>query len=586
MSNKEVAKILRNIAAAYTILNENRFKIIAYEKALDSIEHLTSEVKDMWNQGKLKNIPGIGPSIASHLDELFQKGKVNHFEEVLKKTPLSMYPLLDLSGFGPKKAFKLVSLLRLANPKTVIDDLEIAAKENKIAQIEGFGEKSQEDILEAIEAYRKGKDREERMPLPYAYQLAQDIVSFLKSHKSVLNIEPLGSLRRQVSTIGDIDLAAATNEPAKVIDHFLAYPKKEKLIEKGSEGATITLKTGQHIDLRIIKPDAWGSMLQYFTGSKSHNIHLREYAGKIGLSLNEYGIKKLTTQKIKKFDSEEKFYHFLDLEWIPPELRENTGEIEAALKHSLPKLVELKDIHGDLQIHSSFPIESSHDLGLNTMEEIIEKAKELKYKYIAFSEHNPSVSTHTVEEIVTIMKDRYRKIEQLKKSTKSVRILNLLEIDILADGRVSLPEEAMEYIDAALVSIHSSFTQTKEQMTQRVIKGLSHPKAKILAHPTGRLLNQRESIALDYDLLFAFCAKNNKALEINAYPNRLDLPDRLVKEAKDYGIKFTLGTDAHDINGMELMPYGVAVARRGWATPDDILNCLSYNDLYRWIKEN
>ncbi len=585
MTNKEIAKLLRKVAAAYTIKNANRFKIIAYEKAADSIDHLASELKDLASEGKLHTVSGIGPSIASHLDELFKIGKVKHFEQIFSQVPQAIFPLLDLTGFGAKKAYKLVIALNLKDPDTVLDDILKAAKNHKIANIESFGEKSEKDIQEAVESYRNSPKKEIRMPLPYAHAIALDIVSYLKKSPTVEEVATLGSLRRMVSTIGDIDLALATREPQKAIEWFLTYPKKQKVVEKGKEGATIILGGGQQVDLRVVKPQAWGAMLQYFTGSKNHNIHLREFALKKGWSLNEYGIKNIKTGDVSKFSIEENFYKFLSLPWIPPEIREDRGEIEAALAHKLPKLIKLGDVKGDLQIHSNYPIEPSHDLGKNSMEEILEKAKSLGYEHIAFTEHNPSVSKHTISQILTIMKKRKAKIEQLKASTKSVRILNLLEIDISADGRLALPEEAFNFIDAALVSIHSSFNQPKEAMTERVLKGLSHPKAKIFAHPTARLINQRDSISLDFEKIFEFCAKNKKAIEINAYPNRLDLPDILVQEAKKYGVKFTLGTDAHDNSGMVLMPYGVSVARRGWLEKDDILNTLPYNKLINWLTE-
>ena len=586
MTNHEVARLLRNIAAAYILQNENRFKIIAYQNAADSIEHLSANIEDLGRSGKLKNIPGIGSSIASHLDELFTTGKSRHFESVLKQIAPAVFPLLDLPGFGAKKAAKLVTALKLNRASEAIKDLYNAAKLGKIASIPDFGEKSQQDILEAILRFQKQGQKEKRMALPLAHTLAMEIVDYLKSSPFVLKIETLGSLRRMVATIGDIDLAVATKNPEAVLDHFVSYPKFGKLIERGSGGASIILGGGQHVDLRVIKPPAWGSMLQYFTGSKSHNIRLREFALKKGLSLNEYGIKNLKTKKLMEFASEDEFYRYLGLSLIPPQIREDRGEIEAALKGRLPQLVSLSNIRGDLQIHSSYDLHPSHDLGKNSMEEIVAKAKSLGYEYIAFSEHNPSVSKHSIQQIIDIMKRRKDKIEQIKESTKSVRILNLLEIDINTTGELALPEEAFDYIDAALVSIHSSFNQSKDQMTKRVLSGLSHPKAKILAHPTGRLINEREGISLDFSQIFDHAQKNNKAIEINSYPNRLDLPDILVIEAKKYGIKFTLGTDSHDISGMDLMKYGVSVARRGWLAPDDIWNTKSYNEIYKWLTNN
>lgn len=583
MTNKDIVTLLRNVAAAYTITNVNRFKIIAYENAADSLEHLTSEVEDLWRQGKLKDIPGIGSSIASHLSELFETGKSKHFEMVLKEIPPAVYPLLVLPGFGAKRAYKLVRELKLGNPATALDDMKKAAEDGQIAKIEGFGEKSQNLILSSLSEYRKVGHKEKRMPLPYAHTLAMEIVEYIKQNEAVANIETLGSLRRMAATIGDIDIAVATNDGESVIDWFQQFPKISKVIERGKGGTSVVLGGGQHVDLRVIRPLAWGAMLQYFTGSKNHNIRLRELALKKNLSLNEYGIKNLKTETVRGFATEKDFYNFLGLAYIEPEIREDRGEIEAAQNNKLPKLVNQKDVRGDLQIHSNFPIEPSHDLGKNSMEEILDKAKTLGYEYIAFTEHNPSISQHTNSQIVNIMKKRYDKIEQLKSSTKSVRILNLLEIDIAADGTLAYPEEAFQYIDAALVSIHSSFNQPKEQMTKRVLNGLSHPKAKILAHPTGRLINRRTGIALDFDQIFEYAAKHQKAIEINSYPDRLDLPDALVYEARKYDVKFTLGTDSHDVSGMDLMYYGVSVARRGWLEADDIWNTKSYNELYNWL---
>ncbi|MBI2611379.1 hypothetical protein HYW54_01375 [Candidatus Gottesmanbacteria bacterium] len=474
-------------------------------------------------------------------------------------------------------------MLNLKSAKTVISDLEKAARQGKIAKIEGFGEKSQHDILESIALYKSLGGRERRMPLPTAGELAKKIVSYLKRYSETLDIAPMGSLRRMKETVGDIDLAVATTKPDKVIQAFLSFPGISKIVEEGKEGATILLQNDEHIDLRIIDPQRWGSMLQYFTGSKNHNINLREFALKKNLSLNEYGIKNLKTGKMNTFKTEKDFYKFLGLPWIPPEIREDRGEIEVAINSKLPHLVELADVRGDLQVHSNYPIKPSHDLGRDSMEDILHKAKSLGYEYIAFTEHNPNVSNLKEKEIIEIMKRRKSKIEQLKSKTKSIRILNLLEIDILANGKLALPENAFAYIDAGLASIHSSFNQDKDAMTNRILKGLSHPKIKIYAHPTARLINKREGIKADFNVIFNFCAKQKKALEINSYPLRLDLPDDLIIDAKKKGCKFSLGTDAHDSAGMFLMPYGVAMAKRGWLTKNDIINTMEYNELYSWL---
>ncbi|MCL4387511.1 MAG: DNA polymerase/3'-5' exonuclease PolX [Patescibacteria group bacterium] len=587
MNNKELARLLRSIAAAYSIKDEKkyRFQILAYQTAADSIEHLNTEFKDLIKENKYKKIPGIGPTITEHLEELFRTGKVKHFEELKKTVPEAIFPLLDVPTFGPKKAYKIVSAFKLKDPKTVVKDVEALAKEGKIAKLPTFGEKSQEDILRAINEYKQGKTKSTRMVLPFASELAQKILGYLKLSKDVEKAYPLGSLRRSVSTVGDVDIAVASSNPKAVLEHFTSYPNKERVIEKGDVTASILTGGGHQVDLMIQKPESFGSLLQHFTGSKEHNIALREYALSKGMSLSEYGIKLKREPETKKFSTEEAFYNFIGLDWIPPEIRENKGEIQLAAKHKLPKLVELKDIKGDLHTHSNFPIEPSHDLGQNTPEEMLKKAESLGYEYLGFSEHNPSITNHTEKEIFNLLSRRKDKIEQLYESNKIVRVINLLEIDILANGELPINYKMLDLIDAAIVSIHSSFSMDKKKMTERILKGLSHPKAKILGHPTGRMLNQRPGYEADWEKIFDFAVKNNKALEINAWPNRLDLPDTLIRQAKEKGVKFVIDTDSHAADQMDLMPYGVAVARRGWCTKEDILNTLPYEKFMEWLKD-
>ncbi|MCL5434952.1 MAG: hypothetical protein M1405_01020 [Patescibacteria group bacterium] len=588
MNNTEIARLFRNVAAAYSIKDERkfRFQIIAYQKAADTVSNLTTEIGDFYKNNTLDTLPGIGVTIRSHLEELFKTGKVIHFEWALKDIPKAVFPLLDIPSFGPKKAYKLVKEFKLKNPDTVIGDLEKIAKAGKIAKLEGFGAKSQSDILRAIAEFRLGKGKTTRMTLPYAAEVADRVVSYLKQSEYVVEAEPLGSLRRKVSTVGDIDIAVATNNPKEVISHFTAYPHKERVIEKGEATSSILVSGGKQIDLMTQPPNAFGSLLQHFTGSKNHNVHLREYALKKGLSLSEYGIKKLSDKKLKiqKYDSEEKFYKAIGLSWIPPEIREDTGEIELAAVNKLPKLVELSDIKGDLHIHSSFSIEPSHDLGRNTISEMLVKAGNLGYEYLGFSEHNPSISKHTPTQIYNLIKKRNEDIEHILSNNKSVRILKLLETDILPNGDLAIDNKILELLDGAIVSIHSVFNMNSVDMTKRVIKGLSHKKAKILAHPTGRMLNERAGYELDWSKIFEFCKRNNKALEINSWPGRLDLPDVIVRLTVNAGVKMVINTDSHMSEQMDLMKYGVEVARRGWATKDDILNTLSYNEFSDWLK--
>lgn len=584
-TNGQIAKILRSIAGAYTIKNEvkYRFQILAYQKAADAIESSSKEVRDLLKENQIDKLPGIGESIKKHLTELFEKGEVKHFNDILENVSPAVFPLLDIPSFGPKKAFKLISAFGLKDPKTVIDKIYDLAIKNKISSLDSFGEKSQSDIITAIEEYRLGKTKSARMVLPFAQDVANDILEYLRENKDVVEAYPLGSLRRKKSTIGDVDIAVTSKNPQKVLTHFVNCPYKDRIIEKGEVTASIVLSGNKQIDLMVLSPDQIGSLLQHFTGSKEHNVKLREYALKKGYSLSEKGI-KLKSGTLKKFDDEKKFYEFLDLKWIPPELRENNGEIEASLQNKLPKLVEERDIKGDFHIHSDYPLDSSHDYGKDNMQTMIDKAISLKYEYIGFSEHNPSVGRHSELEVYKLLAERNKKIEQLRKSNKNIRIINLLEVDILTSGKLALSDRCMGLLDMAIVSIHSSFRTSKESITKRILSGLSHPKAKILAHPTGRLINQRSGYEAFWEEIFEFVKKHNKALEINAWPTRLDLRDDLVFQARKMGCKFVINTDSHAVTHMDNMKYGVSVAKRGWCEKIDILNTLSCTDLEKWIK--
>lgn len=585
MTNLQIAELLRDVAAAYQLKDEkkNFFKIAAYQRAADAVEHASSELKDLWDEGKLEEVAGMGKSIAEHLDELFKTGRSKHFDEIMEGLPPAMFDLMVVPGIGAKTAFKLVSQLNIKS----INQLEEAAKNGKIANIEGFGEQSQTDIIRAIEE-TKGKTR--RLLLPYAAEIAKEVIDWMKKNPVVKRVNPLGSLRRQASTIGDIDISCATNEPEKVLEYFTKYPKAQRILEKGVRTASIIVPGGVQVDLMVQPPDAYGALLVHFTGSKHHNIALREFALKKKLSLSEYGIRKIGGKGLQKFKDEESFYKALGLAWIPPELREDSGEINASMNNKLPTLVEMKDVRADLQIHSSFDIEISHDIGESSMEEIVWKADDLRYEYLAFTEHNPSKSKHSEKQIVDLLKRKQEAVAKLnaslgRKSTQGVkRVFNSLEIDIMSEGGLSVPEKGMETLDFALVAIHSTFRMEKDKMTKRVLSALAYPKVKIFAHPTARKLNEREGIDLDWPKIFEYCKNNNKWLEINCDPMRLDLPDNLVHEAVKNGVKLTLGTDAHHIEGMNNMIFGISVARRGWAQDSDIVNTRSLEEFEKMLK--
>ena len=557
MTNLEIAELLRDVAAAYQLKDQNKYKfqIIAYERAADAVEHATSELKDLWDDGKLEEVPGIGPSIAEHLGELFKTGHSRHFDELMKDIPKEAFKLMELPGIGIKTALRLIAQGEPSEVKKLLKEVEVREKKTK------------------------------RHLLPYAASTAGFIIDWMKKDKNVIQIDPLGSLRRNVSTIGDIDILAKVkgkSEKVKVIEHFTKYPNSQKTIEAGDTTASILIPGDIQIDLLVSTTEQYGASLQHFTGSKHHNIALREFSLKNGYSLSEKGIREIRNPKheIRKFKTEKDFYNFLGLDYIEPELREDTGEIEAAKNHSLPRLIELTDVKADLQIHSSFDIETSHDLGASSMEEVVKKADELKYEYIAFTEHNPSQKGHTDFQITEKLKAKKEEVEQINYSIKNMntkyirRVFNSLEIDMKSDGSLPVPGEGLNTLDFALVSIHSNFDLPRDVQTKRVMAALSHPRVKIFAHPTGRKLNEREGAELNWPEIFEFCLKNNKWIEINCDPMRLDLPDTLVREAVKLGVKFTFGTDAHHIDGMNNMTFGVSVARRGWCEKTNIVNCL------------
>lgn len=609
INNLEIVDLLKAVAASYKIkdASKNRFRIIAYERAADAIEHLSSEAKDLWDEGKLEEVAGIGESIASHLGEMFETGKSKHFEKVMKGIPIATFELIKVSGIGPKTAIMLVKELQISQRRPLLE-LEKAAKAGKIAKIEGFGENSENTILKSINEL-KGRDK--RLLLPYAEKIAGQVILWLKKDRDVVSADSLGSLRRKASTIGDVDIAVATNNPHRVINHFCKYPNKNRVLEKGEKTASIILPGNNQVDLMVADPNEYGATLQHFTGSKHHNIALRAYALKKGMSLSEYGIKRnvkgqkslrvgdsqeLET-KVKSFETEEDFYKYLRMKWIPPELREDAGEIEAARNKKLPNLVNLKDIRADLQIHSDFDIQTSHDLGLSSIADIVKKANELGYQYIAFTEHNPSKSRHKDKQMISLLKKKQEEVDKINyslvKNSKHVtgkkdysvqKVFNSLEIDILPDGKLAIPEKGLDLLDFALVSIHSSFKQSKSDMTRRVLNALSHPKVKIFAHPTARKIGKREGVELDWSKIFDFCKNHNKWVEVNADPMRLDLPDFLVREAVNAKVKLTLGTDAHHIDAMDNMKYGVYVAKRGWAEKNDIINTKSLEDFEKMLE--
>ncbi|OGE32138.1 hypothetical protein A2631_02445 [Candidatus Daviesbacteria bacterium RIFCSPHIGHO2_01_FULL_44_29] len=575
MTNRDVAKLLRNVAAALTLKKASIFQIRAYETAADAIEHLTSEVKDLWEEGKLAEVPGVGKNLSEHLNELFSTGKVAHFESLTKDLPPVFFEALDIPGVGPKTAQRILSL-KVQN----LEELKQRLEDGSLIK-EGFSEKLAENILLGLKDTNSEKDR---MLLPFAEELAAKILDYLRKSPDVKQADCLGSLRRKVATIGDLDFAVASDNPEKAIKYFVKMPGISRIVDQGENKAMVMLTSHLQIDLLVGKPKNYGNLLQHFTGSKHHNISLRKLAEDKGYSISEYGVKKLKTAVIE-CKTEEEVYSLLDMQTPPSEIREDAGEIEAALKHQLPQLIPYGSLKGDLHLHSSYPIEPSHDLGRDSMEDMVKRALALGYKYLGFSDHSPATSNHSKPKIIDILKKRSAFIDKLKlKYAGKIEILAGLEADIQPDGSISVPDEGLKLLDYCIVGVHSAHRMEQSKMTARILKALSNPYVQILAHPTGRLLNQRPSFEADWAKVFEFCAKKGKILEINSFPDRLDLRDDLVRQAISKGVKLVIDSDAHGLEQMDQLDYGVAVARRGWATSADIINTYGFKDLLDVLK--
>ncbi|MCL4365633.1 DNA polymerase/3'-5' exonuclease PolX [Patescibacteria group bacterium] len=577
-TNSQVAKMLRNMAAALTIKEMgNIFQIRAYENAADSIEHSTTEVYDIWQEGKLAKVPSLGGKIRQYLDELFTSGQVKHFEQAQQGIPKVVFELLDIPGVGPKTAQKIAEL-KVKN----LEDLRKQIKSGELVS-KGFSAKIAQKIMLGLQSLNQ---KNHRMLLPYAAAQADKILDYLKKNPNVLQAHPLGSLRRMVATIGDLDFSVSSNKSQEVIEYFCKMPKVIRVVDKGENKATVILGSGLQVDLLVGKPESYGALLQHFTGSKNHNIHLRMVAKDKGYSLSEYGLKQKNGSLIKT-EIEEEVYETLKMQVPPPEIREDTGEVEAALEHKLPSLVSLSDIKGDLHLHSNFPIENpSHGPGLDSIEEIVKKAQELGYDYVGISDHPPGFTNVSKEDIIKWTEKRTKFIHNLQKNTKSTRVINSLEIDILKDGSLSVPDEALDMLDYCIAGIHSGHRDSKQQITKRLIAALQSPYVDIISHPTNRLINERESSEADWEEVFKLAGRNNKILEINSYPNRLDLRDDLIRQALKFGVKFIINTDAHEVSQMDNMKFGVAVARRGWVEREDVVNCWEWKKFAEWFKIN
>jgi DNA polymerase (family 10) len=572
MKNNEIARTFQDIADLLELKGENIFKIRAYQKAARTIEHLPEEIEVMLREGAdLKSIPGVGEAIAKKTTELVTTGKLGYYDELKSEFPEGITKLLEIPGIGPKTAIKLSEL-----GVTSINELEQAINDGRVASLFRLGDRTAENILHQIQALRR---KDQRIPIGEALPVVEEILEALRRIPGVKNVTAAGSLRRFRETVGDIDLMGTADNSESVINAFTALSQVREVLAQGSTKASVILKSGLQADLRMVEHDSFGSLLQYFTGSKQHNIDLRQRSQRQGLKLSEYGITDLATDRLEKFATEEDFYRRLGLQYIPPEIREGQQEIELAEQGNIPRLIELSDVKGDFHIHTDWS--DGHD----SIEAMAMAAKAIGYHYIAVTDHSAGRGiAHGLN--VERLKQQISEIKQLDQRLKGIRIFSGIEVDIKADGSLDVPAEILGEIDVVVAAVHSAMTQSQEQMTSRIVGAIKHPDVDIIAHPTCRLLGEREPVAVDMEAVFKAAASFNKALEINAMPSRLDLKDIHAQRAHELGVKLVLGTDAHSIEHLGVMRFGIGVARRGWCQPAHILNTRPIGEISAFLRRN
>ena len=571
MKNTQIAKVFQNIADLLEIKADDRFKIRAYERVAQAIEHSPREIESMLAEGEsLRDIPGVGDAIEKKIIELATTGKLEYFEKLKADFSPGIIGLLDIPGIGPKTAQVLISQLGINS----IDDLESAIKNGDVAKLPHIGEKKVEAILHGIETLRH-KDR--RIPIGNALPIIDDILGTLQKLPGVKNLTAAGSVRRFAETVGDIDLMGTADDPETAIKVFVSLPQVKEILGQGPTKASVILNGGLQADLRIVEHDAFGSLLQHFTGSKQHNIDLRQYALKKGLSLSEYGITDINTGTIEKFTTEESFYARLGLQYIQPEIREGGNEILLAEKKALPRLITGNDVRGDLHVHTDWSD------GSESLEAIVSSARKLGYSYIAITDHSAGLGIeHGLDE--GRIKKQMQEIRKLNEQSADMHIFSGIEVNIKADGSLDLPDKMLAQLDIVIAAIHSAMHQDTDTITGRMIKAIENPHVDIIAHPTCRLIGEREPVAIDMETLFQAAARHRKILEINCTPSRLDLKDSHVYRAREIGVMIALGTDSHRSEQLNYMRFGVAVARRGWCQAKDVLNTRSLNDIFAYLK--
>ncbi|HXF36575.1 MAG TPA: DNA polymerase/3'-5' exonuclease PolX [Actinomycetota bacterium] len=568
-TNDEVAAALLEYADLLSIASDDPFKPRAYEKAARAIGGYHADVRDLDVKG-LQRIPNVGRSIAEKVRELLDAGTIQALEELRERIPDGVRQLLRVPGLGPKKALALYEELRIASVEELLD----AVRDHRLAGLRGFGPKTEENILRGIQRMREAG---ERVQLGVALDLAEELVGELDGLRAVRRVTYAGSLRRMCETIGDIDLLVASEQPSEVMDAFTSLGAVERVLARGETKSSVLTTKGLQVDLRVVEPAVWGAALQYFTGSKAHNIRTREIAVRKGLKLSEYGLFRAKTGKLIVAETEEEVYEHLGLPWIPPTLREDRGEIEAALEGDLPTVVELRDLRGDLHTHTDLTD------GLAPLEEMVEAAAARRYAYYAVTDHAPNLYMQRMtDEKMLAQRERLRKLQD---RYPRMTLLHGSELNIDPEGNVDWPGEFLAGFDLCVASVHSHFNMPKDRMTRRIVRAMENPYVNVLGHPTARLIGKRPPIEFDLEEVFRAAARTGTALEINSFPDRLDLRDEHILWARRHGVRFAVDTDSHAAVHLPFLRFGVGTAQRGWLTKEDVINAWPLSKLRRFLRK-
>ncbi|MCS7061135.1 MAG: DNA polymerase/3'-5' exonuclease PolX [Anaerolineae bacterium] len=576
ITNRQLAAIFADIAARLQIQGEVVFKTRAYSAVAETILNYPRPLVELWQEGRLHEVPGVGKEIAKKIDELMRTGRLEFYERLRREVPDGVAEMLHVPNMGPQRVKAVWQQLNV----TGIDELEAAARAGKLRDLPKFGAKTEEKILAGIASFKRRATG--RMRLGDAMPIALELIAALRQVHGVRQIECAGSLRRCRETIGDLDILVATTNPGPLMQTFCRLPWVEAVLATGETKTSVRLDNGLQADLRAVEPQHWGAALQYFTGSQAHNIRLRELAQRRGWSLNEYGLRPIPGEQTKSgvgercFDNEADLYGALGLPYIPPELREDRGEIEAALAGALPRLIALDDLQGDLQMHTTW---SDGAADVMTM---ARAALARGYRYILITDHTQSLAVANGLTPERVRRQR-QEIDQVNAQLGGrLRVLHGVEVEVKADGSLDLPDDVLAELDIVQASLHTGLSQPRDQLTARALAAIRHPQVDILGHPSGRLINEREGGDLDWDLLFREAARRRVALEINADPARLDLNDVLARRAVELGCVLSISTDAHAPEQLGNMLYGVGVARRAWVSPDGVINTWPLDKLLSW----